>query len=185
MFLFLGLISSNGFSQTDEVVNPKTDYLIVQTGFIVDRYNSVGVRTFFEYKKDIKKNWQFGISYEHSRHFANFRTGAVYNLESNLSLISINGYYKLNLLRDRLFWTGGIGVGALHVNWDDNDAFGATVNASLTLGIRVTRRIYFVSSPLLIFMPTNRIYYSPLDIGRINNFYAFTSFPFGIKVGLR
>jgi hypothetical protein len=184
LFLFLGFLTSNGFSQPIEENNPKTDYLAFQTGLIVDGYNSLGIRTFFEYQKDLQKNWQYGISYEHSRNFGFFLTDQLYDLNSNLSQLSLNGYYKLNLIKDRLFWTGGLGLGALHVNWNENDAFGATVNASLTLNIRVTKRIYFESSPLIVLIPFNRIYYSPMNIDHFNNFYAFTFFPFGIKVKL-
>lgn len=115
MFLLLGLISTNGFSQTDEGSPIKDDYLSFQTGFIVDGYNSLGVRTFFEYQKDLKNNWQFVISYEHSRHIGFF---------------------------------------------------------------------YFESSPLIVLMPFNRIYYSPMNIDHFDNFYTFTFFPFGIKVKL-
>lgn len=184
MFLLSVLISTNGFSQTDEVPSIKNDYLSFQTGFIVDGYNSLGVRTFFEYQKDLKNNWQYGISYEHTRHVGFFMTDQLYDLNSNLSQLSLNGYYKLNLIKDRLFWSGGLGVGALHVNWDDNDSFGATINASLTLNIRITKRLYFESSPLIVLMPFNRIYYSTMNIDHFDNFYAFTFFPFGIKVKL-
>ncbi|MDD2197097.1 MAG: hypothetical protein PHE03_08810 [Bacteroidales bacterium] len=184
IFLVLGLQFLNGFSQTDEVKTAKPAYLTFQTGFIVDGYNSIGIRTFFEYQKDLRENWQFGVSYEHSRHFGFFLTDQLYDLNSNLSQLSLNGYYKLNLIRDRLFWTVGIGAGALHVNWDNNDSFGATINASLTLNIRVTKRIYFESSPLIALAPFNRAYYSPMKIDHFNNFYAFTFFPFGLKVKL-
>ena len=184
IFLIFGLLNINGFSQNEKGTTIKNDYLTFQTGFIVDGYNSLGVRTFFEYQKDLKKNWQYGISYEHSRHFGFFMTDQLYDLNSNLSQLSINGYYKLNLIKDRLFWTGGIGVGAMHVNWDDNDSFGATINASLTLNIRITKRLYFESSPLIVLMPFNRIYYSPMNIDHFDSFYAFTFFPFGVKVKL-
>lgn len=184
MTLFLGLLCAKGFSQTDKETIIKYDYLIFQTGFIYDAYNSLGVRTFFEYQKDLKNNWQYGISYEHSRHFGFLMTDHLYDLNSNLSQLSLNGYYKLNLIKDRLFWTGGLGIGALHVNWDDNDSFGATINASLTLNIRITKRLYFETSPLIVLIPFNRIYYSPMNIDHFNNFYAITFFPFGIKVKL-
>ena len=183
LFAVLGFINIYGYSQTDDKTR-KPDFLTFETGFIIDGYNSLGVRTFFEYQKDIKNNWQYGISYEHSRHFGFFRTDQLYDLSSNLSQLSLNGYYKLNLLEDRLFWTTGLGVGALHLNWDDNDSFGVTVNASITLNIRITPNIYFTSSPLIVLLPFNRIYYSPMNIDHFNNFYALTFFPFGIKVKL-
>lgn len=173
-----------GFAQTVEGKIENTDYLTIQSGLIVDGYNSLGVRTYFEYQKDLKKNWQYGISYEHSRHYGFFMTDQLHDLKSNLSLLSLNGYYKLNLIKDRLFWTGGLGVGLLHVNWEDNDGFGPTVNASLTLNIRLTQRIYVESSPLIVLLPFNRIYYSSMNINHFDNFYAFTFFPFGLKVKL-
>jgi len=184
LFVLFGLLRINGFAQTGENIVRKTDYLSFQTGFIVDGYNSLGIRTFFEYQKDLKKNWQLGISYEHSRHFGFFMTDQLYDLDSDLSQISLNGYYKLNLIKDRLFWTGGLGIGVLHVNWDDNDGFGPTINASLTLNVRLTKRIYLEASPLLAFIPSNRVYYSPMNIDHFNDFYAFTFFPFGLKVKL-
>ena len=183
IFITIGFMTVKGYAQLNETVL-KSDYLTFQTGFIADGYNSLGIRTFFEYQKDLKENWQYGISYEHSRHFGFFLTGQLYNLSSNLSLISLNGYYKLNAIKDKLFWTTGIGIGAVHVNWDDNDIFGATINASLTLSMRITKGIYFESSPLIAMLPFNRVYFSTMGNDYSNNFYAFTFFPFGIKVKL-
>ncbi len=184
IILLLGLLYGTGFSQTDNEKSIKNDYLTFQTGFIVDGYNSLGVQTFFEYQKDLKNNWQFGISYEHSRHLGFLITDQPYNLNSDLRQLSLNGYYKLNLIKNRLFWTGGLGIGALHVNWNNNDSFGVTINASLTLNIRITKRLYFESSPLIVVMPFNRIYFSPMGIDHYDYFYALTFFPVGIKVRL-
>ena len=66
-FLLFLLIHFNCFSQTKDTLR-KPDYLSFQTGFMYDVYNSVGIRTYFEYQKDLKKNWQYGIGYEHTIH---------------------------------------------------------------------------------------------------------------------
>ncbi|MDA3867314.1 MAG: hypothetical protein PF489_11290 [Salinivirgaceae bacterium] len=190
LLLLFGMLNA-GFSQkihdfsgVKEFDVAKPDYLSVQTGFIVDGYNSLGVRTFFEYQKYIKGDWLFGVSYEHSRNLGFFMTDQLYELDSDLSQLSVNGYYKFNLIEDRMFWIGGFGIGALHVNWDDKDDFGATVNASLTLNVRITKRLYIETAPLFVFLPSNRAYYSPVSIEQFHNFYAFTFFPVGIKVKL-
>jgi hypothetical protein len=184
ILLLLGFVNIYGYSKPDENNSLKSDYLTFQTGFILDEYSSLGVRMFFEYQKDIKKNFQYGISYDHSRHMGYFMTESRFG-PSNLSVLSLNGYYKLNLIKDKLFWTCGLGVGALHLYWDDNDSFGATVNASITLNIRITKRVYLESSPLtLLLTPVNRYYYSPMNIGHFDTFSAFTLFPFGLKVKL-
>lgn len=177
-WLFIALINTIAISQLEE---DRPDYLSIQTGFNINRYNSFGIRTFFEYQKDLKNNWQFGISYEHTRHIGYLFTD-LYGPPTNLSQLNINGYYKFNLIKDRLFWTAGFGIGALHLNWDEQDRLGATINASLTLNIRVSKRIYIETSPLIILFPTNRIYYTPLKLESFNHFLSAPVLPIGLKV---
>lgn len=184
LFLLFGILKFSGFSETVDETSIKSDYLSFQTGFMVNEYNSLGVRTFLEYQKAIKKNYHYGISYEHTRHIGFVKTDQLHEYTSNLNQLSINGYYTLNLIRDRLFWLGGIGVGIVHVTWNDIDAFGATVNASLTLNVRITKKIYLEFAPLIVLFPVNRYYYSPMNSDYFDNFYAFTLLPFGIKVKL-
>jgi len=81
-----------------------------------------------------------------------------------------------------LFWTVGVGFGGAHAYWADRDKFGIVTNANITLGISITKSIYFESSPLVKFIPSNRIYISSMNIDNFDSFYAFTFFPFGIKV---
>lgn len=173
----------------------RVDYLTFQSGLVIDRYNSIGVRTFFEYQRDGRKNWQWGISYEHSRHLGFAATDQPYELETNLSLLSMNGYYKLNVVRNRLFWTAGLGLGMVHAYWEKplsytysemehHNIFGPVANVSLTLNIRITKGVYIEASPLIVIMPTNRFYFSTMDEEHFNNFFAFTFFPFGVKFRL-
>ena len=181
--LIIAFTNINVYSLSIEK-QPKPNYLSFQTGGMVDIYNSFGVRTFFEYQKDLKKNWQYGISYEHVRHLGRAATDHSDNLSSNLSLLSFNYYYKFKLYKDRVFWTSGLGAGVVHLNWEDNDDFGPTVNASITLNIRVTKRFYIETSPLIVLAPVNRFYYSPMNASSYKDFYAGTFFPIGFKVRL-
>ena len=169
----------------------KLDYLSFQTGAIVDRYNSLGIRTYFEYQKEVSGNLQYGISYEHSRHFAFFATDHSDALPTNsdalptnLSLLSLNAYYKINLLKGRLFWLAGLGIGGVHAYWNTKDKIGATVNASFTLNLKLTKKLYFESSPFIVLLPTNRMYFSTMNTEHYNDFFALSLFPFGLKVKL-
>lgn len=182
--LLMVLLFINVYSQTNNEKPQAVDYLSVQTGLLLDRYYSMGVRTFFEYQKDVKKNWQFGISYENTQHNGIYVTDQLDEIESNLSLLSLNGYYKMNLIRNRLFWTVGFGFGAVHLNWDDNNRFGVAVNTSLTLNVRVTKRIYIETSPLFLLFPANRVYFSTMSVLNYTDFSAYTLCPIGIKVKL-
>lgn len=181
--LIIAFTNIKVYSQSIEKLS-KPSYLSFQTGGMVDIYNSFGVRTFFEYQKDMEKNWQYGISYEHVRHLGRAATDHSDNLSANLGLLSLNYYYKLKLYKDRVFWTSGLGVGVVHLNWDDNDEFGPTVNASITLNIRVTKRFFIETSPLIVLAPINRFYYSPMNASSYKDFYAGTFFPIGFKVRL-
>ena len=183
LILTLFFFNINVYSQTKEIL-PNPNYLAIQSGLMADGYNSMGFRTFFEYQKDVKKNWQYGISYEHVRHLGIAATDHSDNLSSNLSLLSLNYYYKLKLYKDRVFWTSGLGAGVVHLNWGDNDEFGPTLNASITLNIRVAKRSFIETSPLIVLAPINRFYYSPMNASSYKDFYAGTFFPIGFKVRL-
>lgn len=186
-FIFISILlvlASNTNAQTETQNTCKTDYISVQSGFIFDAYNSLGIRTFFEYQRDIKNKWQYSVSYEHTRNFGHIITDYQRNLRTNLSLLSINAYYKLNLKKDKLFWTGGLGAGIVHINWNENDKLGITLNASLTINIKLFKRIYLEASPLLVVLPMNRVYVSFINIENYSPFWAFTVYPLGIKIRL-
>ena len=190
LFIFIQI---NTFSQEQEIV--KNDYLVFETGLIFNWTNSLGVRTFFEYQKETRKNWSFGVSYEHSQTIGSPFSG-FYHGETNLSLLSLNSYYRINLIKDRLFWVVGAGIGAGHVHITDHEnrrynngaqehLFGYTFNISTNINVRISKRIYLQTSPLLVLPPFNRVYYSPnLSKNGINYLFAQTAFPIGIKIKL-
>ncbi len=186
--LFFVTVFVDGFSQTTDTIVPKQQYLSFQPSFTLDGFNSFGVRIFLEYTKDLKNNWQWGLSYDHTTPLFDAAT-ATRTLEANYSNLSLNGYYKLNVFKDRVFYTGGLGIGVTHFSWtrfgsSSAHAFTPTINASLSLGIRVSKRIIIETSPLLVLLPSNRVYYSPVNVEEFPDFYSFTIFPLGIKVKL-
>ncbi len=183
MTISICLAITHGYAQTIEKL-PKPAYLSFQSGAFVDGYNSFGVRAFFEYQKDLKKNWQYGISFEQKSHLFRAATDHFNSLSSNLSLLSYNHYYKLKLYKDRVFWTSGLGVGIANVNWDGNNKIGIVFNGSVTLNVRITKRLYIETSPLIILPPVNRFYYSPMNVSTYSDLYGGPFFPIGFKVKL-
>lgn len=161
----------------------KPDYLSVQSGLIIDSYASIGIRLCFEYQKEIENNWSYGILFETSRHYTtlpDIRDA----LPTNLNIASLNGYYRLSLIKDKVFWNAGAGIGIANAYFDDTDKLGYVFNASLTLNIKLSKRIYFETSPLFILLPTSRAYYSPMTLQNYTDFYALSFLPFGIKIKL-
>ena len=181
-FAFFSLTQFEVYAQSESIRKP--DYLAVQTGLTLDKYNSLGIRAFFEYQKEFRNKLQYGISFEQCAHFGRGATDQRDELSTSLSLMSFNCYYRLNLIKDRIFWNSGLGVGGVHVNWEDHDKVGLTVNLSSTLNIKMTKRIYMETSPLSILIPSNRLYFSTMDVVNYTDFYAFTLLPIGIKVKL-
>ncbi len=181
--LFGSLSYTIGYSQTNEKI-PKPAFLSFQTGAFVDGYNSFGFRAFFEYQKDLKKNWEYGISFEQSVHLFRAATDHYNSLSSNISFLCYNHYYKLKLFKDRVFWTTGLGAGVANVNWDGNNKIGIVFNGSVTLNVRITKRLYIETSPLLVLLPFNRVYYSPINVSTYTDLYGGPFFPIGFKVKL-
>lgn len=184
--LFIVIVTGKFLIAQTTDADEKDDFISVQTGSVIDDCNSIGIRLFLEYQKDMKGNWQYGISFETSRHFR--KGGMEYAdwLPTNLNLLSLNYYYKLNPRSKSVIWTAGLGIGGVHVYWDgnnDNDQFGITVNVSFTASIKFSQKIYLECSPSIALLP-NRLYYSTMDIESFNNFYAYTFLPLGLKIKL-
>lgn len=177
------IITVNGFAQSS-FRRSNIDFLSFETGLTVDAYNSLNARMAFEYQKQLSPKWLYGISYEHTSHYDYAFRDKDYELPTNFSLLSLNGYYRINLTKRLLFLTAGAGVGLVHLNWLKNDKVGLTANASLTLNIKLTERVYIITSPLLVLTPSNRIYVSPIKIKNFSSFYTYSAFPLGIKVQL-
>lgn len=182
LILLCAVSATEIFSQEEQPFR-KPDYLSFQSGLVLDSYASVGIRTYFEFQKEIATNRSYGISFENTRHYGtlpDIRDA----LATNLNLLSFNGYYRLNLIKDKAFWNAGAGIGIVHVFFDDTDKLGYVFNASLTLNIKLSKRIYFETSPLFILLPTSRVYYSPMNLQRYNDFFALSFLSFGIKTKL-
>jgi hypothetical protein len=186
---FFGLLSINGIAQTENEKPIKSGYLKLQLGLSIS--NHVVPQFFFEYQKDLGKNWQFGISYEQSIG-DDHGNSEEYNF--TYRTLSFNGYYKSKVLFERVFWTVGAGIGAVNFSYTKyRSGFGETdikrfepiFNVSMTLNVKITKSIYLVSSPLIFIpIPPNRVYISPINTDG-GYFFSATLLPFGIKIKLR
>ena len=183
LLLFLSLNSLLSWCQESSKPG-KNSYISLQSGGIIDNYNTTGVRVFMEYQHDIKKNLLYGISFEQSMPLYSSSTDFTNELSSRLSILSLNGYYTLHFWKDKIFWTGGLGVGAVYADWDKGNQLGAAINGSLTLNFKITKNLYLETMPVIFVVPTNRIYFSTMNAESHSNFYAFNVIPLGIKFKL-
>ncbi len=193
--IFLGILTFESFSQSKNELKP-AHYFAFQTGLNIDNFsgperNSRGIpqtglmlsiRTFIEYQKDIKGNWQYGISFEHTFPFT--ERNNLGELSAKLNLLSGNFNYKINLIKDALFWTSGVGIGIVHANYNGANQFGGLINFSMTLNLKLSKQIYIETSPLLILFPFNRFYLSSMNAATNHQFFAYNILPFGLKIKL-
>lgn len=180
--IFLGL-QCIGYSQ-EANTRTKPDFISIQSGLAINNYNAMSLALGFEYQKQIKGNWSLGYLYSASR-FVREAANDAQTTELNQNHFSVNLYYRLSLVKEKVFWDFGVGAGATHVYFgEDIDDFGLEVNLSSTLNIKLFKRVYFQASPLLVLIPSNRVYFSGLSLEDRDNLYAFSMFPFGVKIAL-
>jgi hypothetical protein len=183
-FLFLSLITATlSFSQEANTVT-KSDFISIQSGLAINNYNAMSMALGFEYQKQIKGNWSLGYMYSTSR-FVREAANEALTTELNQNHLSVNLYYRLSLIKEKIFWDFGAGAGATHAYFgEDIDDFGLEVNLSSTLNIKLFKRVYFQASPLLVLIPSNRVYFSDVSVNGRDNLFAFSMFPFGVKIAL-
>ncbi|WP_207428538.1 hypothetical protein [Pedobacter sp. SYSU D00535] len=175
-------MSFAAFCQSTEVNAEKDRYIQFETGFLADSYNSIGVRTFFEYQKNSSAKRRFGISYDHSRHLGAWGLHREVDIPTNLSMLSFNYYFVKPLVKQQLQLETGIGAGAVHAYWDNhNNYFGAALNVSISLDVRMGDRLYLRFSPLLV---TNRAYFGLVNNEEKKSVNVFTGLPLGLKFKL-
>lgn len=181
--LFFTNIVALCFGQ-DVIRVSKPDFISVQSGLAVNSYNNLSASLGFEYQKQVKDNWSLGYLFSANRAMYEFASDTK-TTELNQNHLSINLYYRLSLIKEKVFWDFGVGAGVMHAYFGENlDEFGIEMNLSSTLNIKLSKRIYFQSSPLLVLVPSNRVYFSTLSVAGKDNLFAFSFLPFGVKIAL-
>jgi len=118
----------------------------ISRGFVREdlEYLDFGVLIFGEYKREIGKNWFYGISFDGMIPF-------VANVPSRIKNLSVNAYYRLPLVGDRLFLMKGFGLGSNFIfRNDEHLRVGPALNASISMSWRVRQRIYLEFSPFIL-----------------------------------
>ncbi len=132
-------------------------------GLNVSSYYSLGVRLYFDYSRDITRYWQWGISYETTRHATTSVSGLPRDaqpLELNHTIICGNIYRKVNTPIKGVHWRFGAGAGLIHAFWDESDQFGLALNLSAGLHIKLSRNVWLTTSVFPLLLPSNRIPYA-------------------------
>lgn len=167
-------------------------------GLIHDTYNSGGVRLMVQYQHRIKntRHWFWGLGYDSK--LAMYRPATdIYNPpELNTQNISVNLHYQRFIWKNRIGWD--LGAGPALVLATENQRYRIRslplygMHLSANLNIRLTRKIYFQTAPLL-FIPFGSDFYllgpqaypSPAPgYSRIRAYLQYSVIPLGLRFEL-
>lgn len=162
----------------------KSHSISIQSGIAVNSYNNLSTSLGFEYQKMVKGNWSYGCLYVSNRSVSEFASDTK-TTKLNQHHLSFNVYYRLSLIKEKVFWDFGVGAGVSHVYFGENlDDFGTELNLSSTLNIKLFKQIYLQTSPLVVLIPSHRVYFSNIALSGRDHLKAFSFFPLGVKIAL-
>ncbi len=168
----------------------KIRFINVQTGFIGDNYNSAGIRFKTEYSKQIKRkrNWYLGTLFEMKLHqfehtqydideFSNHKP----DIPANTFILAERFAYRFELWNDRISWNFGLAAGVSYLHRHEVNLLMPIFLAEISLNIRLTKRLYIETAPLIIFPPISTIYYSFRNYDEYTDYYGINMFPVGLR----
>jgi hypothetical protein len=159
---------------------------MASAGLNVSSYYSLGVRLYFDYSRDLTRYWQWGVSYETTRHATTSAAGVPEDaqlLDLNHHMLSGNIFLKLNSGKP-VHWRFGAGAGLIHAFWDSSDQFGLALNVSAGMHIRLSRNVWLTTSILPLLLPSNRITYAFIDMPNRKNMLSGSFLNIGFQARL-
>ncbi len=179
-------LAFNAKGQNDTL--QKIRFLNFQTGFIGDNYNSAGIRFKTEYSKQINRNWYLGTLFEmklHQFQHTQYDTDEFINLKpdipANTFIVAERLGYRFELWNERISWNFGLAVGVSYLHWHEDNLLMPIFLADISLNIRLTKRLYIETAPLIIFPPISTFYYSFRNYDDYSDYYGINMFPIGLR----
>jgi len=157
----------------------RKQFINVETGAFYPSHYNAGFRFFVEHQKMINRKWSRGFSFE-NMHSNDIKADKP---NFNMTLLSLNYYYRINFIKDKLYCNFGLGAGIAHSFWAGYDKYGFAVTPSMVMTIKINHRWSIQTSPLLIVGP-NRYHYSTIKFDGTNNADAISALPIGVKFNL-
>lgn len=186
-FTILLLVSQRIFGN-DSTTVIQNSYFKFQSGLLFDSYNNNALRLYYEYNCDFKnsKHWAWGVASEHKWYMARVWTDDYSNPKLNSNSFTYNIHYKVFAFKDKLFWDVYSGAGFVHMFNDNKKSYQAVGTFGITLNVKLSKRIYFETAPLIIFPPISQVSVSNNQLGNKPGglFVQFTFIPFGLMIKL-
>ncbi len=172
-------------------------FFTLSTGY--SNHNQVLITSRIEYSRNFSGNWFWGVTLQEN---LGVGRATVYDwdgtgkspyrntVRQNISITSGMLYYRIPVIKSRLFLRPGIGVGLgihqLHDHEDNSDLLVDSVlpyfSAELTWILRLSRSIELKFAPTILGIPQS-VSVSPMQLGEPTDVYPLVT-EIGISIGL-
>ncbi|MGL4629973.1 MAG: hypothetical protein ACRCVT_02110 [Leadbetterella sp.] len=175
---FIILLSNQAKCQIDSL--HKNRFLNIQTGIGFDNFNSAGIRFRLEYSKQLKKKLYYGTLFEMKKNQYRHTTDYYPIYPANTFILAEKIGYRFELWRDRIAWNVGLAAGVAYLQWPKHNLLRPIAVADATLNIRITKKLYLETAPLIIILPVSTFYFSFIGYKEYDN-YGGISVPIGLR----
>jgi len=156
-------------------------FIAIESGLLIDSYNSMGPRLKFEFQHQLNKRWTYGIAFDSKWHVGHAATDQSVDLPTNSNSMTGTISFCLNPGSRNFRWYVGSGIGGIHLFWNDSNRWGLLANINATMDIRLSDKVYLFTVPI-IFLPVSEFNYTTIKKDEPGGYSSFSFFPFGIKI---
>jgi len=158
-------------------------FIAIESGLLIDSYNSMGPRLKFEFQQQLKKRFMYGIAFDSKWHVGHAATDQSVDLPVNSNSLTGTVSWCLNPNSKIFRWNIGAGLGGIHLFWNDVNRWGLLANINASMDIRLSDKVYLFTVPI-IFIPVSEFNLTTINEDPSKGYYSFSFFPFGIKIQL-
>ena len=182
LIAIITISANHTFAQkSDSIYNHKS--IAIESGLMIDSYNSMGPRLKFEFQHQLNKRWTYGIAFDSKWHVGHAATDQTIDLPANSNTLTGTISWCVNPKSKIFRWYIGSGLGGIHLFWSDSNRWGLLANINAAMDIRVSDKVYLFTVPI-IFLPVSEFNYTTIKKDEPGGYSSFSFFPFGVKIRL-
>lgn len=119
--------------------------------------------------------------FEHTRYDIDEFSNLKPDIPANTFILAERFGYRFELWNDRISWNFGLAAGVSYLHWNEDNLLMPIFLADISLNIRLTKRLYIETAPLIIFSPISTFYYSFRNYDEYTDYYGINMFPIGLR----
>lgn len=167
------------FSCTSLYAQDNDAWVMLNTSFSLDSYNSMGPKIQLAFEQQIKNKWHGSISLETKRHTMFANNDRTIKIANNSQSLVFSASYRMNLWEDRIWFTVYSGIGTIHLFNENTDKFGSVFRLGANMNIRLYKSLSLQAYPFFI-LAFPQIDFSTIQISN-QRFWQAQIFNLGLR----